>query len=244
MIRAVSLLSALLACATLHAQEATPSPSAAPPSPQAILRAFTALGLPQEKETYSVTYKQGATEGVLFDHVRGCARSGFGTSGLELPPGHYEFTVRRDGAGAGHTVRAELKDGASYFLFAVLQQGRPVLGLEQESPVPEDGGGIYIYNLLPEPRLGVSVGGQPSGVPFALTPTVLSPDSVAGQPVALVYPSRRKSLLTRPVDYAGTGRVTAVFLRNEASQPSVLLFTAPAATPAPAAATAQPGGTR
>lgn len=202
------------------------------PAKATSVRCWAALGEPGAKETYSLVYVGGTpkTEGAFFTGIAGCYKTGYGAGYLDIPAGDYHLNLVRDGAApvVVASLQTKLAEETGYGLVAVLVNGKATLGLTQEFPVPkEETGGLFIYNLIPAPPLQLSVGkGAARLVSNSETPLFLSTESLAGQPIVLSYLTKRNTIARLPVELPPAGRVSVVFMRNNYSQPSLLVFPA------------------
>ena len=211
-------------------QPASPNPAVEKEKDVTWLRCWAAVGESPSDSACSVTYvaEDAKDELPLFKAVRGCWSSGIGTGYFPLPPGKYQLRLRRDGKPDEPPVelKVELKKDQANTLLAAVSEDKPSLQLIPEMPVPPEQHGVYIYNLLSDPPLNVSLGTAPSVVvPQAITPTVLPPAQVLGQNLTLWFLSKRKTRVETPVEYTG-GRLSILLMRNNYNQPAVRLFPA------------------
>lgn len=221
----------------LPAQEPEPSleptPEEEPLQGTTHLRIWTVLGDLQSPDAYTLVRepekpKEGEEKHVVFTGLKGCYRSGYGAGYEDLAAGKYRYTLLR-GDSPGSTVdQAELvlQKDASYTLLAVLDQGVPKLRLVQEYPTPPELDGIYVFNLLSDPPLQVQIGeAAPRTIPYSTTqPFVIPAAQVRNSSITFIYPTRRKTSVRKQADYSGSGRMSAVFMRNNYSRPSIFVY--------------------
>lgn len=194
------------------------------------LRCWAAVGESAADSACTVTYvaEDAKDELPLFKGVRGCWSSGIGTGYFALPPGKYHLRLRRDSKPDEPAVelKVELKKDHANTLLAAVTQDNPLLQLIPELPTLPEAHGVYIYNLLADTPLNLSLGTAPPVlVPHAITPSVLTPSQAMGQNLVLWFQSRRKTRVETPVDYTG-GRLSILLMRNNYNQPAVQLFPA------------------
>lgn len=212
----------------LHAQEPSPAPQASQGG-VSHLRTWAVLGDTNSTNTYSLSCEMAKAPEedkmrMLFAGIKGCYRSGYGSGYVILPAGKVQFSLLRGNAKVDE-LDATLEKDAAYTLLAILENGTPKLKLVQEYPTPPEEDGIYIFNLLAEPALFVQIGeSAPKPVSYSVALPFVIPAAQLTGPVTFVYPSKKKTEIRRSVSYEGKGRVSAVFMRNNYSRPSVFVY--------------------
>lgn len=221
-------LALLCASQNLCAQQSPPAPAVE--KDVTWLRCWAAVGESATDSTCTVTYvaEDAKDELPLFKGVRGCWSSGIGTGYFALPPGKYHLRLRRDSKPDEPAVelKVELKKDQANTLMAAVTQDKPLLQLIPELPTLPEAQGVYIYNLLADTPLNLSLGtAPPATVPHGITPTVVPASQAMGQDLKLWFQSRRKTRVETPVEYTG-GRLSILLMRNNYNQPAVMLFPA------------------
>jgi len=229
--------SIFLLLASVIAQEAKSTPPQAEPEKTVRVRGWAVLGDMASKDSYSlldVSEKARDEKDAkrIFSGVKGCHRTGFGMEYTLTTAGKRKFVLVRDTPSPIRVaeVEAEFLKGAAYTLIAVLDNGVPKLTLVREFPIPpeeeKNESGIYVYNLLTETPLQVQIGeSTPRPVPFAGTDAFVIPAvQAAGKAVALIYSTKKRGQIRQELPYDGNGRLSAVFMRNNSSKPSVFVY--------------------
>lgn len=199
-------------------------------SKTAYLRAW--LALPGKEDRFSLQFKREGDEtpSSIFNGICGYATSSYGGGDyLFAESGRYVFLLSREGEQNEERIArlmTHLSPGHAYTLLATLDRltGRPELRLISEYPSDPEEAGFYVYNLLPEPELTLIREGIK---PFAVLPTpeaqYLPPNLILDGPLRLSFRTRRGTPAEFPVTYHG-GRLSAIFIRNQYNQPTVLFF--------------------
>ena len=224
------------ACALPSLMAQAPEDPEESPNKAAIawVRSWAVLGDVHSTDSYSLSYKvakaqpEDPEKWFVFSGIRGCYRSGYSKGYFTLPAGKCKFTLLRDGddLSKGVVVEEDFQKGTAYTLLAVIDEGVPVLRLIPEFPTLPEEDGIYIYNLIDESPLSIQLGeGAPVSIPYSVkAPSVMRASKTPAGPLTFLYQSKRKSEIQTKVTYSGSGRYSVVFMRNDASRPTVFAY--------------------
>jgi len=220
--------------ASLQAQDAELTPRQTGTKKFAYVRAWAVLGDMASKDTFSLWDISEMSDGnepkktIVFSGVKGCRRTGYGFSYSRTTAGKRKFVLVRDTPvpTTVDEVEAEIEGEAAFSILAILDGGLPKLRLIPEHPAPPEQDGIYVYKLLMQAPLYLQIGDKaPIAVSYSGTqPLVLVASQLMGQPVALIYYSKKQAEIRQEIDYVGKGRVSAVFMRNSYSKPCVFIY--------------------
>lgn len=184
----------------------------------------------------TATPSRGKEPERLFQGRRGCYDGSIVGRFAAKPAGSYTISIARDDSPDSvlDKLQVSLQKGNAYTLSAIILDGKAVLRLDRDYP-PDPGDpsfrdDIRIFNALADPPLTYQIGsGVLRSVPVSAEPLLIPRSQLGGDPLAMVWETRRKIQLREPVDYQSKpGPITVVFFRNRYNQANVLLLTSEA----------------